>query len=164
MTLHLVLFSAVIFATSRSSATEDDPHPTSAYIMSAISSGLPKFDPAKSEVFVAAAQAASAPKQAGSPAGVTIMPAYTITEAKLPTSRQAMTYKGWTQPLVDKYLGPSDGIDRGILNRNTLAQLWAKIPMLGKLPFIGTAVNMSQSDRALDDAGANNPLKTTPIE
>jgi hypothetical protein len=165
VTLLLVLFSAVIFATSRAGATEDDPHPTSAYIMSAISSGLPKFDPAKSEVLAAAAQtAASAPKQAGTPAGVTIMPAYTITEAKLPTTRQAMTYKGWTQPLVDKYLGPSDGIDRGVLNRYTLAQLWAKIPILGKLPFIGTAVSMSQSDRALDDAGANNPLKTTPIE
>jgi hypothetical protein len=75
-----------------------------------------------------------------------------------------MTYAGWTQPLVDKYMGPSDGIDRGILNRFTLAQLWAKIPIIGRLPFVGTPVHVTQAERALDDAGANNPLRTKPIE
>jgi|HubBroStandDraft_1064217.scaffolds.fasta_scaffold152933_2 hypothetical protein len=161
----LAFFSAAIFAAGPLDAAEDDaPHATSSYIMSAISAGLPKFDPAKSEVIAAAAKAAPAPKQGGAPAGVTIMPAYTITEAKVPTARQAMTYKGWTQPLIDEYMGPSDGIDRGVLNRFTLAQLWAKIPILGRLPFIGTPVSMTISERALDDAGANNPLKTTPIE
>jgi hypothetical protein len=156
----------MIAAGCADAAEDDAPHATSSYLMSAITEGLPKFDPAKSEVIAATAakQPAPDPKQAGAPAGVTVMPAYTITEAKLPRERQIMTYKGWTEPLVDKYLGPADGIDRGVLNRLTLAQLWAKIPILGKLPFVGTAVTMSQSERALDDAGANNPLKTTPIE
>jgi hypothetical protein len=159
----LALLSAAIIAARFADAAEDDtPHATSTYMMSAIASGLPRFDPAKSEA-AAAAPTASAPKQEA-PSGVTVMPAYRITEAKLPTARQAMTYKGWTAPLVDKYLGPSDGLDRGVLNRLTLAQLWAKIPILGSLPFVGTPARMTLSERALDDAGANDPLRTKPIE
>jgi hypothetical protein len=163
--LQLALSGAALLLANSADAADDDVHATSSYMMTAITDGLPKFDPAKSEVAEAAtAAAAPAPKAPSAPAGVTLMPAYTIREAKPPQERQIITYKGWTEPLVDKYMGPSDGIDRGVLNRFTLAQLWAKIPILGKLPFIGTPVSMTISERALDDAGANNPLKTTPIE
>jgi hypothetical protein len=152
------------FASGPDASPDGEPHATSSYIRSIITAGLPKFTPTQLPSNLAATNASTAPRPVGVPSDVVAMPAFTITEAKLPTKRQTMTYAGWTQPLVDKYMGPSDGIDRGILNRYTLAQLWAKIPIIGGLPFVGTAVRMTQAERALDDAGANNPLRTKPIE
>jgi hypothetical protein len=161
---NLALFGAVMLAAGTAAADEDASHATSSYIMSVISAGLPQFDAAQGNGKAAVAKAELAPKKNVLPSGVTLMPAFTITEAKLPSQRQMLTYRGWTQPLIDKYMGPSDGLDRGVLNRLTLAQIWKKIPILGALPFIGTPVQMTIPERALDDAGANNPLKTTPLE
>jgi hypothetical protein len=160
----LAIFSAVILAARTANAADDEAHATSSYMMSAISAGLPKFDPAQAKGNSDLKQPGVSPGRQAVPAGVTAMPAFTITEAKLPSSRQIVTYKGWTSPLVDKYMGPSDGIDRGVLNKYTLAQLWTKIPVLGRLPFVGTPAQMTISERALDDAGANDPLRTKPIE
>jgi hypothetical protein len=145
-------------------AADNDARETSSYIRSVISAGLPKFQAKQPQASAPSKNAGTAQGPTATASDVIAMPAFTITEAKLPSSRQTMTYAGWTQPLVDKYMGPSDGIDRGILNRFTLAQLWAKIPIIGRLPFVGTAVQMSVAERALDDAGANNPLRTKPIE
>jgi hypothetical protein len=162
----MALLSAFLLTPGLATAADEEAHATSSYMLSAISAGLPKFDPAKSEAVAAAAKAAAATEHAANtvPAGVMAMPAFTIMEKKLPRDHQLDTFSGWTQPLVDKYMGPSDGLDRGVLNRFTLAQLWAKIPILGRLPFVGTAAQMSVGERALDDAGANNPLRTKPIE
>lgn len=157
----LALFGAFLSGGAYARSAGDDGHATSSYMLSAISAGLPKFNPAESQDSPAAGSPAAVNAVT---AGVTAMAAFTITEKKLPRAREIVTYKGWTEPLVDKYMGPSDGFDRGVLNRFTLAQLWSKIPILGKLPFVGTAAQMSVSERALDDAGANDPLRTKPIE
>ena len=124
----------------------------------AISAGLPKYEPKKAPVRSTASPIVAASKREGSSAEVTSMPEFTVRESKLPTTEKVLTYKGRTKILMDEFMGDSDGMDRGVLNRYTLAQLWAKIPILGRLPFIGTAFNMSVGERALDDAGANNPL------
>jgi hypothetical protein len=160
----VAIMCPVTFAMEPDAAPGNEMHRTSSYIRSVISAGLPRFTPAIPLPNHATTKSGPASNTGTIPSDVVAMPAFTITEAKLPTTRQTMTYTGWTQPLVDKYMGPADGIDRGILNRYTLAQLWAKIPIVGRLPFIGTAVQMTVSERALDDAGANDPLRTKPIE
>jgi hypothetical protein len=162
------VIAAAISHAALAEAPEDssasDSHPTSSYIRSVIAAGLPKFQADRPHEKTEPTRDQATPASDATPKDVIAMPAFTITESKLPTSRQIMTYAGWTQPLVDKYMGPSDGIDRGVINRFTLAQLWAKIPIIGQLPFVGTAVRMTQAERGLDDAGANNPIRTKPIE
>ncbi len=160
----VALTGSTACASEADASAGNDVHSTSSYIRSVIAAGLPRFSPEASPPGAGETKAHAAPAAGTVPTDVVAMPAFTITEAKLPTTRQTMTYAGWTQPLVDKYMGPADGIDRGVLNKYTLAQLWAKIPIIGRLPFIGTASQMTVAERALDDAGANNPLRTKPIE
>jgi len=155
---HIALFVATAFAVSSVRAGDDDTHLASSYMRAAISAGLPKYEPKRALVSSTASPIVAASKREGSSAEVTSMPEYTVRESKLPTTERVLTYKARTRILMDGYMGDSDGLDRGVLNRYTLAQLWAKIPILGKLPFIGTAFNMSVEERALDDAGANNPV------
>jgi hypothetical protein len=160
----MAMCGAAILTAAFVVASDDDLHAASPYILSAISAGLPKYVPAKAASEPAAGPADGAARPMGTPAGVLALPAFTVTESKLPRTEKITTYKGMTSVLVNKYLGPRDGIDRGILNRLTLVQLWQKIPILGRLPFAGTPVQMSLEERGLDDAGANNPLRTKPIE
>lgn len=160
----IVVMGPIAFASDSNTQAANEVHATSSYIRSVIAAGLPKFTPPRAQPSDVTISVPAAPSPAGVPSDVVALPAFTITEAKLPSARQTMTYSGWTQPLVDKYMGPADGIDRGILNKYTLAQLWAKLPIIGKLPFIGPAAQMTLAERALDDAGANNPVRTKPIE
>jgi hypothetical protein len=131
-------------------------HAASSQIRSEISEGLPKFNPRPVDLNPGSNQNAAA-------LNITTLPMFLVRETRIPSDTKILTYKGRTRILMDKYMGPSDGIDRGVLNRVTISQLWGKIPILGRIPF-GMAVEMSVSERALDDAGANNPLRTKPIE
>jgi hypothetical protein len=154
----MVLFGATLLWDSAALARDGAASETSPYIRTAISAGLPKFEPREDAgKKPAGSSVLAAPKQTGAQPEVTRMPEFTVREAKLPAPERILTYKARTKVLMDEYMGDSDGFDRGVLNRHTLAELWSKIPVLGKLPFIGTAFNMSAPERALDDAGANNP-------
>lgn len=146
-------------APGASPAAADDSHATSEYISSAIAEGLPKFVPKQPEGEPAKAAAEAAAKKAsGSPSGITTMPAYTVREARTPTEEKLMTFEARAKVAMDKYLGASDNIDRGLLNRFTLPQLWKMIPVLGRLPFVGTPVHMGNEDRGFDAGGANDTL------
>ncbi|HEY1764640.1 MAG TPA: hypothetical protein VGF85_06930, partial [Opitutaceae bacterium] len=90
----------------------------------------------------------------------TSLPAFIVRDPKVPTEDQILTPMGKAKIEMDKYLGPSDSIDRGVLNHYTLTQLWMKIPILRALPieFVGTPVRMSNEDRAYDAGGANDTI------
>jgi hypothetical protein len=147
-----------ISAAGAASEANDDAHPTSAYISAAIAAGLPKFVPKQGGGDAGIAAADAARKAAGSDAGITTMPAYTVREAKVPDEERILTYAGRAKVAMDRYLGPSDSLDRGLLNRYTLPELWKRIPILGRLPFVGTPVHMSNEDRGFDAGGANDTI------
>jgi len=86
------------------------------------------------------------------------MKAYVVRDVKIPTDEVIMTPKARAKVAMDKYLGPSDGLDRGLLNAVTLTQLWKKIPIIGGLDFVGTEKAMSYADRAYDAGGANDTI------
>ena len=70
----------------------------------------------------------------------------------LPADDQVLTRKGEETAAMDEFLGAPHGLDRGVLNRFTLPQLWRKIPVLGVLPFVGTPLQISNEDRAMQMA------------
>jgi hypothetical protein len=154
----LSVISAAATAAVSATAAEGDERQSSPHILEAISSGLPRFEVKDAPVNPAAPHAAPA-RQKPAVGEVTSLPAFTVRESKMQREEKFLTYKARTKILMDAYMGDSDGLDRGVLNRFTLAQLWKKIPVLSMLPieFVGTDFHMSAEERALDDAGANNP-------
>jgi len=65
-----------------------------------------------------------------------------------PNGLEVLTDKGRQELAMDTYLGKKDGLDRGLLNRWTLPELWAKIPVLKYLPLPIPAI--TNEERALD--------------
>jgi len=134
------------------------PAAASSYISAAIAAGLPKFDPSRKRIDTASAGTKSDGKANQATSGIALLPAYIVRDAKIPDQDQILTYKGKAKIAMDKYIGPYDGLDRGVLNRYTLQQLWQKIPVLGALPFVGTPAHMSNEARGFDAAGANDTI------
>jgi hypothetical protein len=135
-----------------------NPQSTSSYISSVIAAGLPKYDPSPKAIDMAAAGAKSDGKAIQTTPGIALLPAFIVRDAKIPDEDQILTNKGKAKTAMDKYLGPSDGLDRGVLNRYTLVQLWKKIPILSALDFVGTPGQMSNEERAFDAGGANDTI------
>jgi hypothetical protein len=118
------------------------PGPTSPELSAMIAAGLPKYAPP------APRPAAPPPAAGDSPWGKPILlPQVVVRTRKLPSAGE-VTGTAW-EPLLEKNLGSRDGLDRGVLNRYTLGELWQKIPLLNLLNFIGTSGSMSNEQRAL---------------
>ncbi len=131
----------------------DETHLVSSHISTVILAGLPKFDPKQ------AAGSISAPNMGRKPGGTAEtttsaapvrLPVFVVTGLKSPPpTDQVLTRKGEEEAAMDEYLGDTRGLDRGVLNRFTLPQLWRKIPVLGVLPFVGTELQISNQERAM---------------
>jgi hypothetical protein len=157
-TLKFILFGSAIVAAGEAEGANDDSVSSSPRLSAEIAAGLPKFVPKKPESTGKAGAENPVARQEAADPDISTLPAVTVTETKLPTDERILTFKGKAKKVMDLYMGDSDGLDRGVLNRFTLPQLWRKIPFLGKLPFVGTPGSMSNEDRAYDRAGANDPL------
>jgi hypothetical protein len=123
-------------------------------ISAAIAAGLPGYKPSPKATDIAVA--GQKPDQPT--AGITSMSEFIVRDTKIPSEDQVLTYEAKAEIAMNKYLGPSDGLDRGVLNRYTLSQLWQKIPLIGGLPFVGTPVHMSNEARGFDAGGANDTI------
>jgi hypothetical protein len=134
------------------------PASTSSYISAAIAAGLPAYDPSRKAIDKASAGTSPDGRANQATSGIALLPAYIVRDVKIPDQDQILTYKGKAKIAMNKYIGPYDGLDRGVLNRYTLQELWQKIPILGALPFVGTPAHMSNEARGFDAAGANDTL------
>ena len=154
-----LLFGSAILAAGDIIAGEDDSRASSAELSAAISAGLPKFAPKEGETTKAPEKGSPVlSRTVTSDPTISVLPPMTVTESKLPADDQFLTYEGKASKVMAAYMGDSDGLDRGFLNRFTLRQLWKKIPILGRLPFVGTPGSMTNEQRAFDRAGANDRL------
>jgi len=102
---------------------------------------LPKYDPTQHAASVNACPVVA-------PSDIVTLPTVIVSPPRLPSSDEILSQKGRAEALMDKYLGARDGLDRGILNRITLAELWGKIPILRLINFIGPPGSMSNEERA----------------
>jgi hypothetical protein len=134
------------------------PESPSSYISSLIANSLPKFNPLFKSTDLLAASSNSTRQAVQVSPEMAFPPAFYTWKSKIPDEDQILTFKGKAEIAMDRYLGPSDGLDRGVLNRYSLAQLWKKIPILGALDFVGTPGEMSNEDRAFDAGGANDNI------
>lgn len=130
----------------------------------AIKAGLPAYLPQRLPVLARPASAPIIPSlfvPGAAPADevqdLVRMPKVVVREEPMPSSGEVLTTSGAAQLAMEEYLGDPDGLDRGFLNRFTIQQLWAHIPVLGYFPFVGS---QSNEDRALSIAAAVQRLKT----
>lgn len=149
----------ITLAVGLQAAGQGAPPPASENVRQAILAGLPKYDPTPAVPAEASPVMARAREATGD---ITSLPAVTVSDTLIPTERTILTNKGNAERLIDRYLGPADGLDRSVLNRFTLAELWKKIPLIGGLPFVGTPGSMTNVERALDRAGTNDRSPAPP--
>jgi len=138
--LALALSAVAAGADGDAAAKAARVHLVSPRLSAYIAAKLPRYDPAR------AGGAARLPADAAHP-GVMRLPDYIVREPRLPDETEILTEHGRDLAAMNKYLGPSDGLDRGYLNAITLGDLWRKIPVLKMIPFIPFG-SVSQEARA----------------
>ena len=133
---------------------QDRTHPRSPHLSIAalIKAGLPVFKANPADLSVP--EGAVGPRPAASaeippPAGVVRMNPYVMLEQKPLTEESARSDIGIADYAMDTYIGGIDELDRGFLNAYTLPELWAKIPILGALPFAGAPGTVTNQERAM---------------
>lgn len=150
----MLLGGAVAMRAEERSQTSPNPPPVAAparaispRIAEVLRATLPSYDDA-------VRQQTAPPKAPPNPIvaletdpGVASLPTYVVNEGRLPTAAQVMSRRAIEEVAMNRYLGPKDGLDRGLLNAVTLKQLWQKIPVLGKLPL--PIPNVSNEERAM---------------
>ena len=144
---------AVSSAASEDTAATESPagpgreRAISPHVAALLAATAPKFetpDPAAMKPEVARMDI-SADKPAN---GIIRLPSYMVREPRLPTPEQVMTARAVEQYAMKKYLGPENGLDRGVLNLFTIAQFWRKIPVIGQIlppPFL----SITNEERAM---------------
>lgn len=129
-------------------ATAPVYHNYSQHIGAILAASAPKYTPAPKTD--AATDPALTPTLArDKPSnGIVRLPDYVVRDGKLPTPEEVRTRKETARIAMNRYLGPSDGFDRGFLNAFTIADLWRKIPLIGQiLPC--PIPSISNEDRAM---------------
>ena len=91
----------------------------------------PKFTPTTPVENGATVRTATGREQPAN--GIVRLPDYLVREPKLPTPEEVRSRRELERYAMDKYLGPENGFDRGVLNLFTFPQLWRKIPLLGQI-------------------------------
>jgi hypothetical protein len=121
-------------------------------ISSMISAGLPKYGELKATdaPVVPAGAAPSAPES--SSATIVHLPAVIVHDRKLPDKSELLTKQEMTRQGMDTYIGPENGIDRGFLNLFTVADLWHRLPILGRYNLEGFETNEERGLRLYKDA------------
>lgn len=115
-------------------------------LASVLTSTLPKYQPPAAGT--ASGHSSRLPREAPKN-NIIRLPDYIVRDSRLPDQDEILTEQGRSAIAVKRYFGPSDGLVRGYLNAFTLAELWQKIPVLGRIPFVPFE-SMSNEQRTLE--------------
>ena len=55
-----------------------------------------------------------------------------VRDRKLPKESEILTDQEKARRGMDTYIGPENGLDRGVLNLFTIASLWQRVPFFGR--------------------------------
>jgi hypothetical protein len=80
--------------------------------------------------------------------GIVVLSEFAVAATRLPSPEEVAGPGGRAEALMRKQLGHRDGLDRGVLNRITLPELWRKIPVLRLINFVGPPGSLSNAERA----------------
>jgi hypothetical protein len=105
----------------------------SAHMAEVLAAKLPPYDPTKREAPKPAESSPVLTDTAPTDPNIVQLPKVIINEGRLPTPEEILTEAALAEIAMNRYLGSKDGLDRGFLNRFTIAQFWQKVPILGKI-------------------------------
>lgn len=124
----------------------------STHVAELLAASTPKFQPL-AEKPAAATTPDAANKQLAN--NIVRLPRFVVSEpkeTKLPTRLELLPKKELEHYAMDHYLGPEDGLDRGVLNLFTVKWLWKKIPLVGGFPLVGFETNEERGMRVYGEA------------
>jgi hypothetical protein len=138
-------------------AAPDAPRAVSPAVAVMLAAAMPKYAPPKTK---AVKRAPTPPTEEAKPRnGIVHLSPYIVRGEKPPTDQDIMTKSGLEQWAMNTYLGSTHDFDRGVLNHTTLDQMWSKIPVIGKVPFFGSASNESRAMTHYYDEGLPGEIK-----
>jgi len=105
----------------------------SPHLAEALAEKMPAFEP-KTADQKGKAQAEAVDDRPAN--GIVRLPRYVVREPKVPSERDVRSPRGLEVHAMNKYMGDSDGITRGVLNRFTLGGVWDRF-VKGRIPLIG---------------------------
>jgi hypothetical protein len=92
---------------------------------------------------------------------VLVMPKVVVRDGRLPAANEvgptATEIRALERQAMNHYLGSIDGLDRGFLNRFTIAQVWKKIPVVGT--YVKTPFWLTNEERAMMWRENDRPLR-----
>jgi hypothetical protein len=138
-------------------------------ISSMISAGLPKYEPPSTTKPRAdqpqpadAFMGPAAERQDGhedSKATIVRLPSMIVRDPKLPDKSEILTKQEMARQGMATYIGPEDGLDRGVLNLFTVADLWQRLPFFGHYPLLGFETNEQRGLRLYQEAARRRELE-----
>jgi hypothetical protein len=106
-----------------------------------LSAAVPKY---AANPVAAPAPAAAIPRVAPpeKPANQIVhLPGVIVRERRPPAREEILSDAELAKIGMNRYIGPYDGLDRGVLNLFTVKSLWKKIPVLGRYELLGFETN-----------------------
>jgi hypothetical protein len=129
----LALVGMVAFLCLGPLEANEDGHIVSPYLSAAISDGLPTFKAAPRLPDVSLT-AVPAPQAEAAAMDTVEMPKYVVRESRPLNQDQLLIITGKANFAMNRYLGDTNSLDRGVLNHFTFPELWSEIPVLKFLP------------------------------
>ncbi len=128
-----VVTPALVAATEPQSVakTERAVSPRVAALLSAASQDLARYS-AEAPAVAVSEENREPPQRAGT---IVRLPNYIVRERRPPAAEEVMVKAERERRAMQKYLGDESGLER-TLNMFSVAGFWAKIPVIGKYPFI----------------------------
>lgn len=94
-----------------------------------------RYQPEPARSVADAAKAEPASEEVRPANSIVRLPDYLVRSRRLPAAEEVMTRAELEKVAMQKYLGDETSLDR-VLNMFSIAGLWAKLPIVGRYPFI----------------------------
>ena len=141
-------------------------HTASPAISSMIAAGLPKYEPGTAKVESdkpAASEGSAEPDAAASKATIVHLPAMIVRDRRLPKESEVMSKAEKARRGMELYIGPENGLDRGVLNLFTFKSLWQRLPFFGRFPLLGFETNEQRGLRLYQEAELREELESLKL-
>jgi hypothetical protein len=145
-------FGAAVAQDSAPADGAQRERPVTPRVAAMLAAAVPKFAAATPDTTSPAAEMPRvAPPQ--QPANQIVrLPSVVVRERRPPVREEILSDAELAKIGMNRYIGPYDGLDRGVLNLFTIKALWNKIPVLGRYDLMGFQTNEERGLRLYKEA------------
>ncbi len=131
-----------------------------------IAAGLPKYTPVGTTAAtdkLTPPEGSTEPDAVASKASIVHLPAMIVRDRRLPKASEVMTNAEKARLGMELYIGPENGLDRGVLNLFTVKSLWQRLPFFGRFPLLGFETNEQRGLRLYQEVELREELESLDL-